>query len=345
MPPTRSLRSGPTLEAVRDAVRAEFGAGARIVSAERVSTPGIGGLFRRAHVEAVVEVPDPLEPPTARVAIADGPVTRIGIAALLADAEAAEARIAAGDGTASTRADAFASVLDGFAADGISAGPAGTGAAATGATTAGAPRPGRAGTDPTPADGAGTRLQDVTSRTVPGTDEDPGRPGGTLPVTGPAPVAPVVTVLPGVVAPSAPTTVAPVLPVPAVRSADGDLVLLVGRPGDVDAAAGVFAGRYGLRATDAADRRAGILARAEGVRNGYALLGVSAWDDAATVEGLAADQVWVVVDVGRKTEDSRAVVLAVAGRVPVAGVVAIGARETATPESVHRLGLPVVSLG
>ncbi|RUQ02324.1 hypothetical protein D8M35_14835, partial [Curtobacterium sp. HSID17257] len=107
----------------------------------------------------------------------------------------------------------------------------------------------------------------------------------------------------------------------------------------------VFAGRYGLRATDAADRRAGILARAEGVRNGYALLGVSAWDDAATVEGLAADQVWVVVDVGRKTGDSRAVVLAVAGRVPVAGVVAIGARETATPESVHRLGLPVVSLG
>lgn len=350
MPPTRSLRSGPTLEAVRDALRAEFGAGARIVSAERVSTPGIGGLFRRAHVEAVVEVPDPLDPPTARVAIADGPVTRIGIAALLADAEAAEARIAAGDGTASTRADAFASVLDGFAADGISAGTAGTGAAATGATTAGAtavgaPRPGRAGTDPTPVDGAGSRLQDVASRTVPGTDEHPGRPGGTLPVTGPAPVAPVVTVLPGVVAPSAPTTVAPVLPVPAVRSADGDLVLLVGRPGDVDAAAGVFAGRYGLRATDAADRRAGILARAEGVRNGYALLGVSAWDDAATVEGLAADQVWVVVDVGRKTEDSRAVVLAVAGRVPVAGVVAIGARETATPESVHRLGLPVVSLG
>lgn len=345
MPPTRSLRSGPTLEAVRDAVRAEFGAGARIVSAERVSTPGIGGLFRRAHVEAVVEVPDPLDPPTARVAIADGPVTRIGIAALLADAEAAEARIAAGDGTASTRADAFASVLDGFAADGISAGPAGTGAAVTGATAAGAPRPGRAGTDPTPVDGAGSRLQDVTSLTVPGPDEDPGRPGGTLPVTGPAPVAPVVTVLPGVATTSAPTTVAPVLPVPAVRSADGDLVLLVGRPGDVDAAAGVFAGRYGLRATDAADRRAGILARAEGVRNGYALLGVSAWDDAATVEGLAADQVWVVVDVGRKTEDSRAVVLAVAGRVPVAGVVAIGARETATPESVHRLGLPVVSLG
>lgn len=333
MPPTRSLRSGPTLEAVRDALRAEFGAGARIVSAERVSTPGIGGLFRRTHVEAVVEVPDPLDPPTARVAIADGPATRIGIAALLADAEAAEARIAAGDGTASTRADAFASVLDGFAADGIAAG---------------APRPGRAGADVGRVDGAGARLQDGRSLAVLGTDEDTGRPGGALPATGPGPVAPVVTVLPGVAAPSAPlapAAVRPVLPVPAVRSADGDLVLLVGRPTDVDAAAGVFAGRYALRPTDAADRRAGILARAEGVRNGHALLGVSAWDDAATVEGLAADQVWVVVDVGRKTEDARAVIAAVAGRVPVAGVVAIGAGETATPESVHQLGLPVVSLG
>ncbi|QCR43445.1 hypothetical protein C1N91_07675 [Curtobacterium sp. SGAir0471] len=331
MPPTRSLRSGPTLEAVRDALRAEFGAGARIVSAERVSTPGIGGLFRRTHVEAVVEVPDPLDPPTARVAIADGPVTRIGIAALLADAEAAEARIAAGDGTASTRADAFASVLDGFAADGI-----GAGVTTAGGTTVSAPRPSRHGTDPGRVDGAGARLQDVSAPVATAAADDTDRTGGTHPVAGPRAVDLLVAPV---------HAVAPALPVPAVRSADGDLVLLVGRPGDVDAAAGVFAGRYGLRPTDAADRRAGILARAEGVRNGHALLGVSAWDDAATIEGLAADQVWVVVDVGRKTEDSRAVVLAVAGRVSVAGVVAIGARETATPESVHQLGLPVVSLG
>ncbi|PZF59654.1 hypothetical protein DEJ23_01050 [Curtobacterium sp. MCSS17_008] len=321
MPPTRSLRKGPTLEAVRDAVRAEFGTGARIVSAERVTSPGVGGLFRRAHVEAVVEVPDPSDPPTARVAIADGPVTRVGIAALLADAEAVEARIAAGDGTASTRADAFASVLDGFVADGI-------------ATSA--PPPGRPVTDAGRVDGGGSRLQD-----------EPDRTGGTEPVTGPAPVVPLVTSLPPApVLAAAPAAAVPVLPTPpAVRSADGDLVLLVGRPTDVDAAAGVFAGRYALRPTDAADRRSGILARAEGVRNGYALLGVAAWDDAATAEGLAADQVWVVVDVGRKTEDVRAMVVAVAGRVSVAGLVAIGVGETATPESVHQLGLPVVSLG
>lgn len=132
---------------------------------------------------------------------------------------------------------------------------------------------------------------------------------------------------------------------PAVRSADGDLVLLVGRPNDVDAASGLFAVRHALRPTDAADRRAAILARADGVRDGHAVLAVAAWDDRATGDALQADQVVVVVDVGRKPADSAAMVSAVASRLPVVGVVAIGAGETATPGSVDLLGLPVVSLG
>ncbi|MBY0177629.1 hypothetical protein, partial [Curtobacterium herbarum] len=119
MPPIRSQRNGATLDEVRASVLAEFGPGARIVSAERVTSGGVAGLFRKAHVEAVIEVPDPLDPPTARVAIASSPAKRVGIAALLADAEAAESRIAETDGTANTRADAFASVLDGFASDGL----------------------------------------------------------------------------------------------------------------------------------------------------------------------------------------------------------------------------------
>ncbi|WP_248703335.1 hypothetical protein [Curtobacterium sp. MWU13-2055] len=310
MPPTRLQRNGATLDEVRDAVRTEFGAGARIVAAERVTTPGIGGLFRKAHVEATVEVPEPGETPTARVVIADSPVQRIGIAALLADADAAEARIARGDGTQATRADAFASVLDGFVADGI---------------TGSAPRPTRAlpGADG-PAD-VDPRLQAVTDTL----------PGG--PATVPD-VAPAVRV-------ARPTAPAARSAVSAVRSADGDLVLLVGRANDVDAAAGLFAVRHALRPTDAADRRSAILARADGVRDGHAVLAVAAWDDRATGEGIEADQVWVVVDVGRKPEDTAAMVSAVAARLPVAGVVAIGAGETATPESVDLLGVPVLSLG
>jgi hypothetical protein len=338
VPPTRLQRSGATLDEVRDAVRTEFGAGARIVAAERVTTPGIGGLFRKAHVEATVEVPEPGETPTARVVIADSPVQRIGIAALLADAEEAEARIAGGDGTATTRADAFASVLDGFVADGI---------------TGSAPRPTRVLPEPDgPAD-VDPRLQAVT-------DTLPGGPA-TVPDAAPAvrvarPTAPAAQAAVPAVRSAVPAVrsavpaVRSAVPavrsaVPAVRSADGDLVLLVGRPNDVDAAAGLFAVRHALRPTDAADRRSAILARADGVRDGHAVLAVAAWDDRVTGDRIEADQVWVVVDVGRKPEDSAAMVSAVAARLPVAGVVAIGAGETATPESVDLLGVPVLSLG
>lgn len=324
MPPTRLQRSGATLDEVRDAVRTEFGAGARIVAAERVTTPGIGGLFRKAHVEATVEVPESGEPPTARVVIADSPVQRIGIAALLADAEEAEARIAGSDRTATTRADAFASVLDGFVADGI---------------TGSAPRPTRVLPEP---DGSA----DVAPGLPAATDTLPGGPA-TVPDAAPA-VRVARSTAPD--ARSAVPAVRPAVPavrsaVPAVRSADGDLVLLVGRPNDVDAAAGLFAVRHALRPTDAADRRSAILARADGVRDGHAVLAVAAWDDRAMGDRIEADQVWVVVDVGRKPEDSAAMVSAVAARLPVAGVVAIGAGETATPESVDLLGVPVLSLG
>ncbi len=319
MSPTRLQREGATLEALRDAVREEFGPAARIVAAERVTTPGIVGLFRKAHVEATVEVPAPDEAPTAVVAIADGPVQRAGIAALLADAEAAEARIAAADGTGATRADAFASVLDGFVADGI---------APSAPPVRGLPAQG------------GSRLP-VGSDVLPG--------GAAHPVDDAAAVVqPPVGSATRAVAPPAALSASPSaarLVAPAVRSADGDLVLLVGRPGDVDAVAGLFATRHALRPTAAADRRSGILARADGVRDGLSVLAVAAWDDAATIDALGADQVWLVVDAGRKTEDAAAMLGAVAGRVAVAGVVAIGSGETATPESVHLLGVPVLSLG
>ena len=319
MPPIRSQRSGATLDEVRASVLAEFGPGARIVSAERVTSGGVAGLFRKAHVEAVIEVPDPLDPPTARVAIASSPAKRVGIAALLADAEAAESRIAETDGTAGTRADAFASVLDGFASDGL----------APPRRAAGRPPPGEPGL-PSVTDGAVTSLPG-------GAETDPWADlRAELLAPGTAAAA-------NTVAAAVPTPVPP--PAPAVRSADGDLVLLVGRATDVDAAAGVFANRHGLRATAASDRRSGILARADAVRDGVALLAVAAWTDVATTASLAPDQVWVVVDVGRKHEDAVAMLTAVVEvGVPIAGVLAIGAEETSTPETVRQLGVPVRTL-
>jgi len=319
VPPIRSQRNGATLDEVRASVLAEFGPGARIVSAERVTSGGVAGLFRKAHVEAVIEVPDPLDPPTARVAIASSPAKRVGIAALLADAEAAESRIAETDGTANTRADAFASVLDGFASDGL----------APPRRAAGRPAPGEPGL-PSVTDGAVTSLPG-------GAETDP---WADLRAELLAPGAAAAAVA---VAAAVPTPVPP--PAPAVRSADGDLVLLVGRATDVDAAAGVFANRHGLRATAASDRRSGILARADAVRDGVALLAVAAWTDVATTASLAPDQVWVVVDVGRKHEDAVAMLTAVVEvGVPIAGVLAIGAEETSTPETVRLLGVPVRTL-
>jgi len=317
VPPIRSQRSGATLDEVRASVLAEFGPGARIVSAERVTTGGVAGLFRKAHVEAVIEVPDPFDPPTARVAIASSPAKRVGIAALLADAEAAESRIAETDGTAGTRADAFASVLDGFASDGL----------APPRRAAGRSVPGEPGL-PSVTEGAVTSLPG-------GAETDP---WADLRAELLAPGTAAITVTA-----AASTPVPP--PAPAVRSADGDLVLLVGRATDVDAAAGVFANRHGLRATAASDRRSGILARADAVRDGVALLAVAVWTDVATTVSLAPDQVWVVVDVGRKHEDAVAMLTAVVEvGVPIAGVLAIGAEETATPDTVRLLGVPVRTL-
>ncbi|MCY1695307.1 hypothetical protein [Curtobacterium sp. SL109] len=330
MPPTRLQRSGATLDDVRDAVRAEFGAGARIIAAERVTSGGVGGLFRRAHVEATVEVLDPDEVPTARVAIADGPATRIGIAALLADADEAEARIASGDGAREARADAFASVLGGFAADGIApAAPSGP-VPVLATVLATGPAPVAA---PVPVPEAIPFPTDPVSGSRPPLEAAPVLLAG--PTGGAAPVHDLTTRR------GRRALAAGRPPVPPVLSGDGDLVLLVGRGADVDAARAAFAARHDLRETDALDRRGGILARADGVRAGHALLGAVAWDDHAALEGLAPDQVWVVVDAGRKHEDSLLMVHAVAAVVPVAGVLAVGTRETTTPDSVHELGLPV----
>ena len=80
--------SAPTIDDLRQKVRDEHGPLARIVSAEKVIPRGIGRIRKPTYFEAVVELPDePVSPPEVRV----NPAARSGIAALLADAEDAEA--------------------------------------------------------------------------------------------------------------------------------------------------------------------------------------------------------------------------------------------------------------
>jgi hypothetical protein len=341
VPPTRLQRKAATLDELRAAVRTEFGPGARIVAAERITTGGIGGLFRKTQYEATVEVPAPGDEPTARVAIAADRPRRVGIAALLADAEDAEDRlvddrlgdepgtrrgrraaaVAAADEVVEARSQAFASLMDDFTFNGIA--PAGPlGAALGGSAPHGTAAAADAVVAGTPVGAEERDVRAAFEAIAASVQGPPVRTGGPSRVgdVGAAPVP------------------------PAVRQADGDLVALVGRRADVAIVVDGFGTAHGLARTDADDRRSGILARAAGVQDGGAVLADVSWPDPAVLEGLAPDQVWVVVDAGRKHEDTAAMVRAVAGVSPVAGLVVVGAAETTTPETVHMLGLPVLSL-
>jgi hypothetical protein len=321
VPPTRLQRSGASLEELRESVRSEFGPSARIVSAEKVTSAGLGGLFRKAHYEATVEIPGLGDEPTARISIAADAPTRAGILALLDDADADEDRLsgrrARRDPVAdarettelATRSDAFAALMDDFTFNGIA--PGVTLGEALG-------EPGRPA-GPTPS------LPSVPPATQAGEDDDPraafeavARSGGAARVTDDGPL---------------PTP-------PAVSTADGDLVALVGRGADVAGVVDAFAAAHALRVVDASDRRGGILARAAGVQDGVAVLSALAWP--ADLGGLAPDQTWAVVDAGRKHDDTAAFVRALASTTSVAGLVVVGMGETSTPETVHMLGLPVI---
>lgn len=144
---------------------------------------------------------------------------------------------------------------------------------------------------------------------------------------------------------------------PRLCQVPGDLVAIVGigqdplsvaqamsrqsTPGDVRGGGAVKArGRESLT-----DRRTALLARAEGVENGrivYCAFGIAPGTDfARDVASIDADQVWVVVDAGRKPEDTARWVQSLAAVTGVSAIAVIGTSLTATPESVDGLGLPV----
>src|SRR4051812_31946516 len=97
---------GASLPELRAQVLADYGPAARIVAAEKVTVGGIRGYLARHHYEVTVEVPDQsawnivedtamerAAEPGRRGAHALDEPRRAGIAALLAEAEALEARL------------------------------------------------------------------------------------------------------------------------------------------------------------------------------------------------------------------------------------------------------------
>lgn len=142
--------------------------------------------------------------------------------------------------------------------------------------------------------------------------------------------------------------------------AAGDLVVVVGLGDDPLQVARDMSQASGLRALSIAgavaadgyfrvkDRISALAARAAGVRENHSVfvaLGISRGglddDSIAALEYLNADQVWVVVDVGRKTEDTARWVSAVHSHVHIDAIAVTGSDTTDTPETVHQLGIQV----
>jgi hypothetical protein len=300
---------GPSLAAIREKAEARYGTGARVVAAEKVTNPGIAGLFAANRFEATVEVPDTVPAVQAEtIPGAAGTVTdihpglhRSAIADLLEQADARELH------------------LHGGGRDALPAGPAGPAAAPVPVSTAGA-------------DFAGLL-------------EQLGSVYGPLPpAAGPSPV-------------KAP---APVEAAPKLLAGAGDLVLLLGLGDDALGPAlemSMAAGGCDVRTAGSLtafghlhvqDRHSATAARAAAVGTGQTVLlafGLGRPRDAAghapLVSSLGADQVWVVVDAGRKAEDTAAWLAALRDTLAVDALAVVGMEDTLSPGTVHSLDLPV----
>ncbi|ACL40932.1 hypothetical protein Achl_2971 [Pseudarthrobacter chlorophenolicus A6] len=326
---------GPSLEAIRDKAVARHGAGARIIAAEKVSNPGIAGLFAGDRFEATVEVPD-------AVASTATPASVAAPASLAAGPAAGETATAvpgaAADAHPVLRRTAIAALLEEADASerllhtprpGVSAGPA--------LPPVNSPAA-REDTAVTPVSTAGADFAGLLAQL--------GSEYGQLP--------------PAVVR----SNDEPRAPKPrkahAPLTGAGDLVLLLGLGDDalgpaleISMAAGGCDVRTGGRLTafghlHVADRQAATAARASAVNTGQTLLlayGLGRPRDvaaqAALLDAIGADQVWAVVDARRKTEDTAAWLAVLAGNVAVDALAVVGSEDTLSPGTVEGLGLPV----
>jgi hypothetical protein len=330
---TRRLRlEGATLPDLQARVLAEHGDAARIIAAEEVTVGGIRGFFAKRHIEVTVEVPLDVfvQVPGERRRAAhrrDELSTRLGIAALLDDADEAEALLH----VAPTRQPH----------------PGGTGPAVPPAGGPLAPA-GHSEAVSTATPDFARLMDDLTFATSPAR-------GAAAAVGAPADGA----ALGRAAADSGPLKLTP--GAPRLLAGPGDLVLLIGLPADVlevarrlseEPDAPIVLGIDGV-----GDRRAALTARAGGVEQGRSVVvtcGLTATgpagasdladpvgDRSAAAALLGADQVWAVVDASRKPADTVRWVQSAGAAVPIDVVAVLGAESTATPGTVGELGLPI----
>lgn len=418
--PNRYRLKGASLEEIRRKAEQQYGPAARIVSAERVSSPGIAGLFAQDRYEAMVEVLPRHEVVTGEVVPdadilagaavdpaadpAAGGTRATASAGKLPDAGKFDAGAAAGAKAAAAPSASPAGETDGPADARPAVGPAhhlhGSAIAAlleeADAAELSLHRPAASGVSTESRDfaelleqlGAGLRAPAEpvagpaghAAGTPAGPLSAPGTPAGPLSAPGaPATQAPAVhgsivhppavpasdTGIPAVKVAAArdagrPETPLAAVPVPVPLSGVGDLVALVGLGDDaMDAALAMSMAAGGADVRTAGDlsayghlhvdgRQGATAARAHAVvteRTVLVAFGIGrARNTLARVQSVAAlsaDQIWVVVDAGRKHEDTARWVGVLAAQLNLTAVAVVGASETGTPESVNALGLPV----
>lgn len=390
--PNRYRLKGASLEEIRRKAEQLYGPAARIVSAERVSSPGIAGLFAQDRYEAMIELQSKHEVVTGEVvpdadilAGADsGPATGGPAGETTAGETTAGAASAGtvpgtvpGAGTPAGKYDAGAAAAapaPPAARTAAQAGPAGgparpaapthhlQGAAIAAlleeadAAELSLHRPAPAGVSTESRDFAELLEQLGTGLRTP-TDPPAAAPAADVG----SPAHPAAAVAGAVVHPSA---VAPGnaagAPAPGPLTGVGDLVLLIGLGEDaMDTALAMSMASGGADVRTAGElsayghlhvdgRQSATAARAHAVvteRTVLVAFGLGKARNALarvpSVAALSADQVWVVVDAGRKHEDTARWVGVLSAQLNVTAVAVVGASETGSPESVNGLGLPV----
>ena len=304
---------GPSLEAIRQKAEAQYGAGARIVAAEKVTNPGIAGLFAANRFEATVEVPAYL--PVSAQAVPPGSPTaaaqsvtdthpglhRPAIAALLERADATEQRLHGGTGTvvagsaavlvspevpvSTARAD-FAGLLEQL---GKEYGP------------------------------VATAVERSMPQSVPERRKVPALLAGAGDL---------------------------VLLLGLGDDALGPALEMSMAAGGCDVRTGGRLSAFGH--LHILDRQGATAARAGAVATGQTVLlafGLGRPRDvagqAALIASLAADQIWVVADARRKQEDTAAWLGVLTDKLSVNALAVVGWEDTLSPGTVNGLGLPV----
>ena len=366
MPSIRFRLDKPTLTGLAEQVRRDYGPDARIVATQESVVGGLGGLFGRKVVDVTVDLPDAAHLEGSHQF--DMP-TRVGLAALLEDADSQDFGAATGDpfeemlrpgGSAgrepavSTQGHDFASMLDALRIDVEPAGASGGGTPARPLPVPESRRPSWA-TAPV-----------VVPRTPKPAPQPPAAPG--VLTLAPSRVAPareqadaalaeqIVWATPrprsrtGRFVPGAP---------PPQRTRAGDLLLLVGLGDDAVRVANSVRDRMqrgyvcdggsveGNTRRRVDDRRGALAARAYGVRSeqpvivaygiGDGDLADPRYDGLLSIDG---DQAWLVVDATRRPEHTLGWTGALRGRLQVDAVASVRARSAGTPHALPELGLP-----